>query len=145
MQYEKGSIGRVFAVRIDHGEDLLSELSKLARNEGIESAFFVLLGAASDAELVIGPKEKSVPPETVWTSFDDAREMIGVGNIVRENGEPRIHLHASAGNSSGMLMGCIRKRAKAFMVLEVMVLELAGFSASREYNEKIGFWPFTFR
>ncbi len=52
MQYEKGSIGRVFTARIDHTEDLLSELSTLAKGENIESAVFMLLGAASDMVII---------------------------------------------------------------------------------------------
>ena len=33
MEYAKGRIGRVFTVRIDHGDDLILELIKLAELE----------------------------------------------------------------------------------------------------------------
>jgi len=82
MDYQKGYIKRVFIVRVDHNEDLLSELSELALKEQIKSAFFIMLGAMGSAQLVTGPKEKTVPPAVVWSSFDDAKEIIGVGNIV---------------------------------------------------------------
>ncbi len=29
MDYRTGSIGRIFAVRIDHGEDVIAEICKL--------------------------------------------------------------------------------------------------------------------
>lgn len=143
MDYRKGSLGRVFIARIDHGEDLLEELSALALKEDIRSAFFILLGAVGEAQLVTGPKEKSVPPEVVWSSFDDVREVIGAGNIFRENSAPKIHLHAAAGSSKGSTMGCIRKKAESFMVLEVFILE-TDIPAGRVFNEKIGFSPITF-
>lgn len=143
MDYRKGSIGRIFIARIDHGEDLLVELTCLSNKENIRSAFFFILGAAGKAQLVIGPKEKSVPPETVWSEFDDAREVIGVGNIFWEKGAPKIHLHAVAGSNKGLTMGCIRKEAEAFMVLEVFIIE-TDIVAERVVDEKIGFSPITF-
>ncbi len=45
MDYKVGSIGRVFIARIDHDEDLLDELVKLARSEEIKQAFFMLIWA----------------------------------------------------------------------------------------------------
>ncbi len=143
MDYRKGSIGRLFVVRIDHNEDLLIELSKLALKENIKSAFFMMLGAAGSAQLVTGPKEKAVPPDIMWSSFNDAREIIGAGNIFWENSAPRIHLHAAAGNSKGMVMGCIRKAAEAFMVVEIFIIEI-DITVERKVDKKIGFSPITF-
>jgi len=143
MDYRKGSIGRLFLVRIDHGEDLLDELSALALKERIKSGFFVLLGAAGSAALVTGPKERMVPPEIVWSSFDDVREIIGVGNIFWENGTPKIHLHGAAGSSNGLIMGCIRKKAEVFMVVEVFIIEI-DIQAERVFDDRIGFSPIAF-
>jgi len=143
MDYRKGSIGRLFLVRIDHGEDLLDELSALALKERIKSGFFVLLGAAGSAALVTGPKERMVPPEIVWSSFDDVREIIGVGNIFWENGTPKIHLHGVAGSSKGLIMGCIRKEAEVFMVAEVFIIEI-DIQTERVFDERIGFSPIAF-
>ena len=143
MDYRKGSIGRIFAVRIDHGEDVLGELSGLAVKEEIRSAFFIMLGAMGSADLVTGPKDKVVPPTIVWSKFDDAREILGAGDIFWENGAPKIHLHGAAGSSKGITMGCIRKAAQAFMVLEVFIVEM-DIAARRVFNEKIGFSPMTF-
>lgn len=143
MDYRKGSIGRLFIARIDHGEDLLSKLSGLAVREEIKSAFFIMLGALGGARLVTGPKEKSIPPEIVWASFNDAREIIGAGNIFWENGAPKIHLHGAVGNDKGMVMGCIRKETEAFMVVEIFIIE-TDIQAERIFNGRIGFSPVTF-
>jgi uncharacterized protein len=143
MDYRKGSIGRLFVARIDHGEDLLSELSGLALREEIRSAFFIMLGALGGAQLVTGPKEKSIPPEIVWASFNDAREIIGAGNIFWENGAPKIHLHGAVGNNKGMVMGCIRKETEVFMVVEIFIIE-TDIQAERIFNGRIEFSPVTF-
>jgi predicted DNA-binding protein with PD1-like motif len=143
MDYRKGSIRRIFAVRIDHGDDILSELSGLAIKEDIRSAFFIMIGAVGSADLVTGPKEKVVPPMTVWSSFDDAREILGAGNIFWENDAPKIHLHACTGNSKNMVMGCIRKKAEVFMVVEVFIIEM-DILAERIFNETMGVSPIIF-
>jgi len=50
MDYRKGSIKRVFAAKVEHGEDLLEELTGLARREEIRSAFFTIIGAMGEAK-----------------------------------------------------------------------------------------------
>ena len=144
MDYRKGSIGRLFVVRIDHGEDLLGELTGLAVKEDIKAGYFIMLGAMGGAELVTGPKEKVVPPTPIWHGFDDAREVIGVGNIFRENGKPKIHLHGAVGNSENLTMGCIRKKTEVFMVVEVMIMEI-DIAAERINDEVVGYSPITFK
>ncbi len=144
MNYRKGSIKRVFVAKVEHGEDLLEELMGLARREEIRSAFFTIIGAMGEAKLVTGPKEKSVPPETVWSEFDDVREVIGLGNIFWEKNAPKIHLHSAAGSSKGFTMGCIREKAEAFMVLEIFIID-TDIPAERIVDEKMGFSPFTFK
>ncbi len=143
MDYRTGSIGRLFAVRVDHGEDVIEEICKLALKENINSAFFVMLGAMAAAELVTGPKEKVVPPITVWSAFDDAREIVGAGNIFRENGAPKVHLHGVAGSSRGMVMGCFRKKAEAFMVVEIFIVEM-DIAAEKVFDETLGTSPIRF-
>jgi len=145
MEYVKGSIGRVFTVRLDHGDDLLRELEGLARAENIESAVFLLLGAVREASLVVGPRENKVPPEVQWAGFQDAHEVLGVGNIFSEGGNPKIHLHAAAGRGTEPKVGCLRGKSEIFMVSEVFILELAGISAERVFDADRGFAPVAFR
>ena len=140
MEYKKGNIGRVFIVRIDHGDDLLEELEKLAKLENIESASMVLLGAVIKGKLVTGPKENIVPPDPIWAEFDNVNEVVGVGNIFTEDGVPKIHLHTAAGDRDGnAVVGCLRGSSEIFMVVEVLILELTGMSASRMFDSSIGY------
>ena len=122
MDYRKGSIGRIFAVRIDHGEDVLGELSGLAVKEEIRSAFFIMLGAMGSADLVTGPKDKVVPPTIVWSKFDDAREILGAGDIFWENGAPKIHLHGPPGAARELLWVASGKRHRHSWCLRYLLL-----------------------
>jgi len=144
MEYAKGKIGRVFTVRIDPGDDLILELIKLAELERIESAVFMLLGALKEAKLVTGPKESIIPPEPVWSDFDDAHEILGLGDIFLKDGKPKIHLHAGAGRGDNVKLGCLRGESEVFMVVEVFVFELEGISARRIPDKEQGFAPVSF-
>ncbi|MBW6517541.1 MAG: DUF296 domain-containing protein [ANME-2 cluster archaeon] len=144
MDYTQGKIGRVFVARIDHEEDLLAELQDLAVNENIQSAFFYLLGATGGAKMVTGPKQKSLPPDVNIRQFDDAKEVLGLGNIFWEDGKPKIHLHASVSGSNGSLTGCFREFTEVFMVVEVVIFEIQGITAERIRDHDIGFSPVRF-
>jgi len=114
MEYAKGRIGRVFTVRVDHGDDLILELIKLAELEKIESAVFMLLGALKEGKLVTGPKENRRPPEPVWSAFNDAHEILGIGDIFQEDGKPKIHLHAGTAREDSIKLGCLRGESEGF-------------------------------
>ncbi len=144
MEYSKGTINRIFTVRIDQNEDLLEQLELLAVKENIRSAFFILLGAASRAHLVVGPKENRVPPYPMWYNYYDPHEMLGVGNIFFENDVPKIHLHVGAGRGEDARVGCLRQHSKAFMVLEVFIMEIDGINAKRILDPERGFAPIQF-
>ncbi|WP_440948757.1 PPC domain-containing DNA-binding protein [Methanosarcina sp. T3] len=144
MEYAKGRIGRVFTVRVDHGDDLILELIKLAELEKIDSAVFMLLGALREGKLVTGPKENRRPPEPVWAGFNDAHEILGIGNIFQENGKPKIHLHAGTAREKSVKLGCLRGESEVFMVVEVFIFELEGISARRVMDPEQGFSPVNF-
>jgi uncharacterized protein len=144
MEYAKGRIGRVFTVRIDHGDDLILELIKLTELERIESAVFTLIGALKEAKLVTGPKESVTPPELVWSGFDDVHEILGIGDIFLKDGKPEIHLHAGAGRGENVKLGCLRGESEVFMVVEAFIFELEGISARRTADREHGFAPVGF-
>ncbi|MDV0446257.1 hypothetical protein MsAg5_00860 [Methanosarcinaceae archaeon Ag5] len=145
MDYRVGQVGRVFTIRIDHGEDILESIKTVAVREKIKIANFVLLGAVETGNLVVGPKENVRPPNKLWISYDDAHEIVGVGNLFWEKGAPVLHIHAGLGKGSDARVGCVRLENKAFMVTEVFMYELTGFEAERVWSEEEGFSPVQFR
>ncbi|MDG6243322.1 MAG: DUF296 domain-containing protein [Methanolobus sp.] len=145
MDYSVGNIGRVFTVRLDHGDDILRELEGLAVAEDLHSAAFIMLGAVKEANLVVGPKTNEVPPDPSWEKIIDAHEVLGIGNIFREEGKPKIHLHSVAGRGLSVKAGCLRKESEVFMVAEIFIMEICSISASRIFDHKRGFSPLAFR
>ncbi|MCF6289417.1 MAG: DUF296 domain-containing protein [Desulfobacterales bacterium] len=139
MEYRSGSIGRVFTVRFDDGDDFLGGLRELARKEEIKCGWFQVLGGLRQAGVVVGPKEPVMPPEPIWRDIDTAREVLGFGTIFWDDEGPRIHLHAALGEQGEGLIACVRKKTRVYLILEVFIVEVQGVEAGRPWFEAGGF------
>lgn len=138
MNYRSGSIGKVLLARFDHGEEIVPALVGLCEKERILSGWFFLFGALDAGKMVTGPKAADLPPEPVWTEFPMPHEIVGMGSVAEKDGAPSIHLHASIGRGTEALTGCIRKEGRVFLVVEALVLQIAGLSARRKPDVKSG-------
>lgn len=138
MQYREGWLGRVFIAKIDNGDNLLDCIKQLAENEGINTAVFLMVGALKGASFVAGPKEPVLPPDQVWKKFDDGREIVGTGTLFTGDGEPVLHIHAGIGKGDQGLVGCIRENAEAYVVVEVVMLEIKGIEAVKDFDRETG-------
>lgn len=138
MKYEQSSIGRLLVVKLEHGDDLLASLKQLLIKENISSAVMLMIGALQKSSLVVGPQISSVPPDPVWKHIDEAHEIVGMATaFLDDNGEIKIHLHASLGRGEQSFTGCIRKDTHVYLVVEVIVFELIG-PAIRTQDELTG-------
>ncbi|MCL6636010.1 MAG: DNA-binding protein [Peptococcaceae bacterium] len=138
MQYGKGTAGRSFVLRVEHGEDLLQAVKELARRENIRQAVLWALGALGRARLVVGPREAVLPPEPVWREVSEPGEILATGNIFWDEQEPIIHLHASWCRGDTVITGCIREVAAVYLMAEVFVWEIAGLDAVRQFDRRLG-------
>lgn len=138
MHYRQGAFGRVFLLRFDDQDDLLEEMKKLAVKEQVRLASITLLGGMGSAEMVIGPKQAVIPPEPVWFGFNDGREIIGVGTLAWSNDGPAIHLHGAVGRGAEAHVGCLRKSASVYLVVEAVIAEITGIDARRTLDERTG-------
>ena len=138
MQYRTGQIGRVVLARFDHGEAIVPALADLCRAESIRTAWFFLFGALDGGRLVCGPKAATLPPDPDWRAFAKPHEIVGMGSVAEMDGSPSVHLHASLGRGTDVLTGCLRKEGRVFIVVEALIVEVAGVAASREPDEKTG-------
>jgi len=138
MKYSQGEVGRIFVVKIEHGDDLLKELEHLAGLENIGAGVFYVIGAIKEASMVTGPRECTCPPVPVWYKFSDCREILGIGTLFCENAKPIIHLHGVAGREGKTVMGCIRGENEVYLVAEVILIELKNARAFRELDKELG-------
>lgn len=138
MNYRAGTIGKILLARFDHGEQVVPALVDLCVKEGVLSGWFFLFGALTAGRMVTGPREASLPPEPVWTEFPKPHEIVGMGSVAQKDGVPSVHLHASLGRGKEVLTGCIRREGEVFIVVEALILQIAGLSASRKADAPSG-------
>jgi predicted DNA-binding protein with PD1-like motif len=138
MRYREGSYGRVFLLKFDDGDDLLAEIVKIAKLEGVRAATIMLLGGMRSAGIVTGPREAVIPPEPVWFSFADGREIIGIGTLFWKENEPAVHLHGAVGRGNETHVGCVRKDSTVYLVVEAVIAEIRGIEARRSMDKRTG-------
>jgi predicted DNA-binding protein with PD1-like motif len=138
MEYRQGTVGRVFLVKFSHGEDLVQGLLDFARGQNLRAAWIQLLGALQRGRLVVGPEKAEVPPTPVWQEVQDAWEVLGVGNLLWEDDAPRLHFHGALGRGENTLTGCLRQQGEVYLVIEALIVELAGLTACRAPDAATG-------
>jgi predicted DNA-binding protein with PD1-like motif len=142
MQFTEGSIGRIFALRLEHGERMPDALETFAAEHGVHSGFALMVGGVDDASrIVVGPEDGTVlPPVPMVLALAGVHEVAAVGLIFPdEHGRPMLHMHAAFGRGDGARSGCIRAGIVTWRVLEVILLEVTGLSAARLPDEATGF------
>jgi len=138
MDYRVGKAGRVILARGFEGEDLYAGIESIAAKENIRNAAVIVVGGLRKAKVVVGPKEPTGPIEPEFRTFDDAREIAGVGTIVCDEVGPKLHMHGAIGRGDDTIAGCPRGGASVFCVLEVVFIELDGIDAARQLDPETG-------
>ena len=139
MQYKKFS--DVYFVRLERGEEILSSLSALAEKENIALASVSGLGAIDRFTAgVFFPQEKVYRKNDFHGNFEITSLT---GTITRMDGKPYLHLHISAGNEYGKVMGGHLNEAHVSATCEVVVRTMEG-EVGREFSKEIGLNLFKF-
>ncbi len=142
MQYSEGKLGRVFALRLEHGDPMPQSLEDFAAEQGVLAGIAVMVGGAEDgSRFVVGPEDGEVlPPVPVVTALGGVHEVAAVGTIFPdEAGRPSLHMHAAFGRGEEARAGCIRAGIVTWHVLEVVLIEVVGLDAVRVADAETGF------
>ncbi|MBI4826462.1 MAG: DNA-binding protein [Nitrospirae bacterium] len=138
MKYQVGRQGRVVVAKFDDGDDVLKGLLDIAKKENIRAGVLYVVGGMKKGDIVVGPEDESLPPVPVWKSLDESHEVVGIGTIFWQDEEPKIHFHGAFGKKDMMNIGCLRKNSEAFLVLEVIIMEIEGVDAKRVLDPEAG-------
>lgn len=138
MQYASGSPGRIFYIRFDHEEDLLTGIQTFITDHQIGAGIIHIIGAISAGSLVTGARDTTLPPDMIWKKLDESHDIIGTGMIRTGSQGPKVHLHASAGRGDIMLTGCFREETRVYILIEAVIIEFTGFTIGEIQNEQTG-------
>ncbi|MFO8101606.1 MAG: DNA-binding protein [Dehalococcoidia bacterium] len=142
MKYSQGTIGRTFVIRLEDGDRLPDIIEEFAAEHGILRGTCLMIGGIdSGGTLVVGPEDSTArPPIPIQFELEGAHEVAGIGTIFpNEEGKPILHMHAALGREGRTHTGCIRLGVEAWLVTEVILLEILDNEARRLIDEESGF------
>lgn len=142
MRHSEGSIGRVFVISLDDGDELPRAIEDFAAREGVGRAMCILVGGIDDGgHIVVGPRDReTMPPEPMLFKLNGVHEISAVGTIFPDAaGNPRLHMHAALGRDGETRAGCIRPGIEVWKLGEVILLEILNNSAGRRRDPTTGF------
>ena len=139
MQYKR--FDNTVFLRIDKGEEILEQLQAMAQAEHITLASVQALGAVDDFTVgVFNTAEKKY----YANHFEGMYEIVSLtGSITTKNGEFYAHLHMSAGDDKGLVVGGHLNRAVVSATCEMVVTVVPG-TVERVFNEDVGLNLFQF-
>jgi hypothetical protein len=50
---------------------------------------------------------------------------------------PKLHIHSALGRGRESILGCIRDKAIAYLIVEAVLFEICGLAAERAWDEKM--------
>ena len=135
----------VYYVRIDKGEEIITELVKVCHKENIQSAVFSGIGGCSHAELQTFIPEKG---EFETETTDGMLELINItGNIFTDKGQLFHHAHAIFSykdNTEHKIAAGHMKAATVLYTAEIELRPVIGGVIKRKHDPETGtgFWDF---
>lgn len=129
--------GRCLLVRLDHGADIVKQISDLLDKEKIEVATFCAIGALAEADIAYYDQ---VSHEYKKISINEPVELVScTGNVSLRDGRPFLHAHAALTLSDGKVMGGHLTSGRVFAA-EAFVQELLGEPLIREHDSATGLY-----
>jgi len=139
MDYRR--IGDTLVVRIDPGEEIVEQVRTVAEREGVKLAGVEALGAVNDFTVGLF----SVTEKKYYSNrFQGAYEIVSLtGTITTRDGAFYQHLHMSAADRSGAVVGGHLNSAVVSATCEMLIRLLPG-TVERCFDEKVGLNLFRF-
>lgn len=139
MDYRR--FDRTIIMRIDRGEEILTQLKVMALKEDIKLASVRALGAVGDFTVGVF---KTGEKKYYANHFTGDFEIVSLtGTISTMNGEYYAHLHMSAGDDKGAVFGGHLNEAIVSATCEMVVESIDG-QVDRAFSEDVGLNLFKF-
>ena len=133
MEYRR--FENTYIVRLDPQEEILEQVRLLSQQEGIKLASLQALGAIND--FTVGVFDTHAK-QYYANHFQGLYEIVSLtGTINTMNGEFYCHLHMSAGDEKGHVVGGHLNRAVVSATCEMVITCIPG-TVDRAFSEKIG-------
>ncbi len=143
IRYGAGSLGRVIAIRLAPGADLLRSIRDVAKAEGIRAGVIVS-GVASLSRATLRNVLRKPEPfpitdaHRIYTPKEETLELLSLsGNIAERDGEIVVHGHfvVSSGVEKGVAYGGhLIEGCQVLSTGEVVIVEILGLPVVRRVD-----------
>ena len=135
MIIEESSPGRCLLARLDHGAEIISQITDIARERKIRAAAISAIGALSRADL--GFYDQAGRVYLVRAVEEPVEIASCAGNISLLDGQPFVHAHAVLADSSGVTFAGHLVRGSIFAA-ELFLQELPQQDLHRTPDSQTG-------
>ena len=133
MDYKR--FPNAIVLRVDRGEEILEQLKAVCLKENVKLASVSGIGAINDLTSGVWDVERKEYYSNHFTGVYEVANL--VGTITTMNGEYYAHIHISAGDSQGHMVGGHLNRAVVSATSEI-VLHLIDGTVEREFDPGVG-------
>ena len=124
-----------YIIRLDINQEIMSTLTKWAKDNGHSAGSFQAIGALKEAELGYYHLHSKTYDKKI---FKDEMELISLhGNLSIVDNEPFVHIHVSLGDHEFKVWGGHLFNAKVAVTCEVFFRPFKA-NVYREFNPEIG-------
>ncbi len=126
--------GRVFALRLDPGDDLLESINAFIKQEGIQDAYIASAIGTLDYCVMHMVMTTAYPPVEHFERWEDKPlEVSSISGIIA-NRTP--HLHMVVSDHQKAYSGHVEPGCRVLYLAEIVIVELEPSGLQRVVNEK---------
>lgn len=131
---KKAKLSDIFIGRLDHGTDLLEEITDICRNNDIRLGRVEAIGAVRKARLAYYDQHTF---EYRFFTIDKPLEIVTLtGNISLRDGEPFVHAHIALADKAGTVFGGHLASGTIVFACETIIESMEGTPFEREFDEE---------
>lgn len=126
----------IFMGKMQHGADLLEELTTICKGRNIQLGGIEAIGAVQKASIAFYNQTKR---EYVFITIDEPLEITSLtGNISIKDGTPFVHAHVTLADSTGKVYGGHLAPGTIVFACEFIIKTFDGLMLERRFDEDTG-------
>ena len=133
MEFKK--FNDTYVIRLNKGEEVISSLKELCKNDDIKLAEITGLGAANLVEIGVFNVNTKEYNTKIFEGMFEITSL--VGNATRKDGEVYLHIHINFGDEDGIVKGGHLVRTNISATSEIILRKIDG-EVGRKLSEEIG-------
>ncbi len=133
MEYRK--FNDAYVVRLNKGEEVISSLKEICKNENIKLAEITGLGASDLIEIGVFNVNTKEYKTRIFEGMFEITSL--VGNVTRKDGEVYLHIHINFGDEEGFVKGGHLVQTRISATSEIILREIDG-NVGRKLSNEIG-------